>query len=244
MPKSQPARMGGRPLPGEKNPPCCSKHIWEEVESSRQPGFPRGLSHIQCRHRHWHRHGTGMARHGPAAPPAPGRPTQPSCKAAPAFGVLWALYLANKRYSPGNHRKLHPPNLTLLHKSNCSHVKARAAGERASCFGASQAHAVSGQKSKAHMERKGKSIHSFRLFTVHSRATQCPQRAERGMAAGRGSPSTATQPPRNRRDAEDPKKMDTRCSCLHLPGKLSMVLCHGLCIGEGLCIWETPGAQP
>lgn len=188
--------------------------------------------------------GTGMARHGPAAPPAPGRPTQPSCEAAPAFGVLWALYLANKRYSPGNHGKLHPPNLTLLHKLNCSHVKARAAGERASCFGASRAHAVSGQKSKAHMERKGKSIHSFRLFTAHSRATRCPQRAERGMAAGRGSPNTATHPPRNRRDAEDPKKMDTRCSCLHLPRKLSMVLCRGLCIGEGLCFWETPGEQP
>ena len=62
------------------------------------------------------------------------------------------------------------------------------------------------------------------------------------MAAGRGSLSAATQPPRDRRDGEDPKTMDTRCSCPHLPGKLSLVLCHGLCIGEGLRFWETPGA--
>lgn len=39
-----------------------------------------------------------------------------------------------------------------------------------------------------------------------------------------------------------PKKMDTRCSCPHLPGKLSTVLSYGLCIGKGLCFWEIPGA--
>lgn len=105
----------------------------------------------------------------------------------------------------------------------------------------SRAHAVSGQKSKAHMERKGKSIHRFRLFTAHSGAARCPRRAEGGMAAGRGSPGTATRPLCGRRDGEDPKKMDTRCSHPYLPGKPSMMRCRGLCIGEGLCFWETPG---
>jgi len=61
---------------------------------------------------------------------------------------------------------------------SCSHVKAWAAGEKDPCFGVSQAHAVSGQKSKAHMERKGKSIHRFRLFTVRSRAVWGPSSAE------------------------------------------------------------------
>lgn len=53
----------------------------------------------------------------------------PSMEAVPVTSRLQALCLANKKRSPGNHRKLHAPNLTLLHKSNCSHVKGRAARE-------------------------------------------------------------------------------------------------------------------
>lgn len=190
--------------------------------------LPRVLSHAQCQH-----------GHGPAVPPAPGGPTP-----SPPVRLPWCLAgsrlcLANKKCSPRKHRKLHPPNIMLLHKPRGSHVKARAAREQASCFGLSQAHVVSGQKSKAHMERKGKSIHRFRLFTVRSGAARCPQRAEGGMAAHRGSPSTATQTPCDRRDGEVAKKVDTQCICPHLPGKLSTVFCHGLCIGEGLCFWES-----
>lgn len=78
-----------------------------------------------------------LARHGtaPLPPPRPrGSLTQPSCEAAPASVGLRALRLANERHFPGNHRQLHPPNLTLLRKLNCSHVKARAAGEQSLMF--------------------------------------------------------------------------------------------------------------
>lgn len=172
-----------------ENPPCCSKHVWEKRKAAESPAFP------ECFPMHGASTGTDVAWHGPAVPPATGVPPPALLCATVVSGWLWALHLANKRHSLGNHCKLHPPNLTPLHKPSCSHVKVRAARERASCFGESRAHAVSGQKSKAHMERKGKSIHHFRLFTVCSGATRCPRRAEGGMAEGRGSPSAATRPP-------------------------------------------------
>lgn len=92
--------------------------------------------------------------------------TQPVGETTPASCRLAASLPANARHPLGNHRELHLPNLMLLHKWNCSHVKDRAAEERASCFGVSRARVASGQKAKAHMERKGKSIHRFRLLTV------------------------------------------------------------------------------
>ena len=62
------------------------------------------------------------------------------------------------------------------------------------------------------------------------------------MAAGRASPRAVTRPPPDRRDGQGLKKVGARSSCLHLSGRLSMVLCHGLYIGEELCFWDTPGA--
>lgn len=54
------------------------------------------------------------------------------------------------------------------------------------------------------------------------------------MAAGRDSPGQPLSllSPCDRRDGEDLKRMDSRCSCPHLSEKLSTLLCCGLCTGR------------
>lgn len=100
-----------------ENPVVCGKHVWEEGEAGESLAFPE--------HFPMHSAGMGTAQHGLAA--AQPECLTPSMEAVPAPSRIQALCLANKRHSPGNHHKLHAPNFTLLHKPNCSHVKARAA---------------------------------------------------------------------------------------------------------------------